>query len=163
VVVDYGIRPGSDQDIEEIVRLSLLAWAPVFESFRQVLGPAIYSLLYPDWQRIQRETVETFCKAQENRTLLVAEVEGRAVGFLVYDLNHQDKTGEVRLLAVHPDYQNQGIGTALNNIALMQMKESGIKLATVATGGDPGHAPARRAYEKAGYIPMPQVWYCKAL
>jgi hypothetical protein len=43
------------------------------------------------------------------------------------------------------------------------MKENGMKLAVVGTGGDPGHAPARRAYEKAGYTAMPAVRYYKEL
>jgi GNAT superfamily N-acetyltransferase len=60
---------------------------------------------------------------------------------------------------VHPEYQNRGIGTALNKFVLEKMKESGMKLAVVATGGDPGHAPARRAYEKAGYRAFPGVRY----
>jgi hypothetical protein len=33
----------------------------------------------------------------------------------------------------------------------------------VSTGGDIGHAPARRTYEKAGFTPMPAVHYFKAL
>jgi GNAT superfamily N-acetyltransferase len=161
--MNWQIRHGSDDDIEALVRLSLLAWEPVFDSFRQVMGPTIFPLVYPDWQRIQHETVEKYCKARTNAVLLVAEVEGRAVGFLVYEMNHKDKAGEVQLLAVHPDYQNQGIGTELNNVALVEMKASGIKVVEVGTGGDPGHAPARRSYEKAGYTPLPLVRYFIAL
>ena len=44
-----------------------------------------------------------------------------------------------------------------------QLRASGMKLAGVSTGGDPGHAPARRAYEKAGYTPFPNVWYYQPL
>ena len=33
----------------------------------------------------------------------------------------------------------------------------------VGTGGDPGHAPARRSYEKSGYTPLPLVRYYKDL
>jgi GNAT superfamily N-acetyltransferase len=157
------IRPGRDQDLEELVSLSLLAWVPVFDSFQQILGPTIYLRVYPNWQASQRETVEKYTAAREDRAVLVAEVEGRAVGFLVYELNHKSKTGEVMLLAVHPDFQNAGIGTELNNVALVQMKEAGMIVAEVGTGGDPGHAPARRSYEKAGYIPLPLVRYFKDL
>ena len=95
--------------------------------------------------------------------MYVAEVDGRPVGFVVYELNLQDKAGEVPLLAVHPDHQNQGIGTKLNEFALARMQESGMRLAVVGTGGDPGHAPARRSYEKAGYTPLPLVRYYQAL
>jgi GNAT superfamily N-acetyltransferase len=69
----------------------------------------------------------------------------------------------VDLLAVHPDYQNHGIGTDLNNFVLGKMREAGMKLAVVGTGGDPGHAPARRSYEKAGYTGLPLVRYYKDL
>ncbi len=162
-LMGYRIRVGDDRDIEALVGLSLLAWEPVFDSFRQIMGPAIFPLAYPDWLAAQQQTVETYCKAQEDRVLLVAEADGRPIGFLTYELNHQSKTGEVMLLAVHPDYQNRGTGTELNMMALEQMKERGMKLAVVGTGGDPGHAPARRSYEKAGYTGLPLVRYYKDL
>jgi GNAT superfamily N-acetyltransferase len=69
----------------------------------------------------------------------------------------------VQLLAVHPAHQNLGIATLLNNVALQEMKARGMKLAVVGTGGDPGHAPARAAYEKIGYTALPLVRYYKAL
>jgi GNAT superfamily N-acetyltransferase len=161
--MNYQIRHGSDQDIPSLIPLSLLAWEPVFDSFRQIMGPQIFPVVYPDWQQGQRETVETYCKEKEDRTLLIAEVDGNAVGFLAYEVNRKNLTGEVQLLAVHPDFQNDGIGTALNQVALDEMKEKGMKVASVGTGGDPGHAPARRSYEKAGYIPLPLVHYYKNL
>ncbi len=73
------------------------------------------------------------------------------------------KAGEVQLLAVHPDYQNLGIGTELNSFALIKMSEYGMKMAVVGTGGDAAHAPARRSYEKAGYTALPLVRYYKDL
>lgn len=157
------IRPFSNSDIEDVVQLSLLAWAPVFSSFEQVLGTRIYTAIYPDWQRQQREVVERVCKDSDRFTTFVAQLDDAVAGFIAYALNSEDRTGEVELLAVHPDYQNQGIGTELNNFVLGKMKESGIKLAVVGTGGDPGHAPARRSYEKAGYTGLPLVRYYKAL
>ncbi len=156
------IRPVSDDDMEDLVQLSLLAWLPVFRSFELILGPSIYALVYPDWQRQQQEVVETVCK-DEKMLVWVAEVDGKVTGFIAYTLNNEDKTGEVELLAVHPDYQNGGIGTQLNTFALEKMKESGMKLVVVATGGDPGHAPARRSYEKAGYTGLPLVRYYQNL
>jgi ribosomal protein S18 acetylase RimI-like enzyme len=157
------IRPACDDDVDDLVHLSLLAWAPVFSSFKQVLGPDIYTLIWPDWRTSQREGVEKVCQDGEKTIVWVAEVDEMVVGFVAYELKPQDRTGEVQLLAVHPDYQNQGIGTELNKFALKKMQESGIKLAEVGTGGDPGHAPARRSYEKAGYTALPLVRYYKAL
>ena len=157
------IRAFAEQDLDAIVELSLLAWEPVFASFKQVLGPQIYPIIYPDWRKSQREGVAAAVKDATKYTTLVAELDGVVAGFLVYELHNQDSTGEVQLLAVHPVYQNQGIGTALNVSALDRMKAAGMKLAVVGTGGEEGHAPARRSYEKAGYTPLPLVRYYKDL
>jgi GNAT superfamily N-acetyltransferase len=159
----YHIRPYRENDIDTIIQLSLLAWEPVFQSFEKVLGPKIFRIIYPDWQKSQAEGVAGVCRDSEKYTTLVSEVDGNVVGFLSYELNHEEKSGEVMLLAVHPDYQNGGIGTALNNTALEEMKAAGMRLAVVGTGGDEGHAPARRSYEKAGYTPLPLVRYYKYL
>ncbi len=56
------IRPMSGDDSDIVVHLSLAAWAPVFSSFEGILGPHIYSALYPDWQRQQQEVVEGVCR-----------------------------------------------------------------------------------------------------
>ncbi len=71
--------------------------------------------------------------------------------------------GEISMLAVDPDYQCVGIGTALTEFALDQLKGAGMTVAMVETGGDPGHAAARRTYEKAGYTHLPIARYFKNL
>ena len=38
-----------------------------------------------------------------------------------------------------------------------------MRVAMIGTGGDPGHAPARRVYEKADYTLIPMARYFKAL
>jgi GNAT superfamily N-acetyltransferase len=133
--MDLRIRAVERDDVEDLVHLSLLAWAPVFPSFEQILSPEIYARIWPDWRAGQKEAVETVCREPEKTTVWVAEADGRVVGFIAYELNAKDKTGTVVLLAVHPDYQNRGIGTKLNIFALDKMKESGVKLAIVETGG----------------------------
>lgn len=157
------IRPYTEADLEAIVDLSLLAWDPVFTAWQQILGPELYPIaIYPDWRKSQKEVVERYCQDEVNNTW-VAVVDDNVVGFVAYNLNMESKTGEVQLLAVHPDHQNQGIGTELNLFAIDKMVEAGMKLAVVGTGGDEGHAPARRSYEKAGYIGLPLVRYYQAL
>ncbi|HET8631391.1 MAG TPA: GNAT family N-acetyltransferase [Thermomicrobiales bacterium] len=157
------IRRASSNDTEALIRVALSAWAPVFASFRQVLGPKVYGLVYPDWQAQQRDVVTKVCAQREDVAVWVADIDGTVAGFIAYSLDGTNETGTVELLAVDPDYQNGGIGTDLNLFALARMKESGMKVASLSTGGDPGHAPARRAYEKAGYTAFPIVWYYKDL
>jgi ribosomal protein S18 acetylase RimI-like enzyme len=154
------IRPFVDGDLAEIVELSLLAWEPVFESFERVLGPRVFPILYPDWRKTQAEGVAGACQATDKYHTLVAELDGRVVGFIAYEL--KGETGEVVLLAVHPESQKQGIATELNQAALDAMKAVGMKMAVAETGGEEGHAPARRAYEKARYTGLQVVRYFKA-
>ncbi len=159
---DFVIRPITEADVEAVAQLSLLAWEPVFVSFRHILGDEIFLRIYPDWQTQQRAAVEKICRS-EHATVLVPEVDGVVAGFIAYTMNTAEKKGEVEYLAVHPAYQNRGIGTALNLYVLDALKAAGIELVEVGTGGDPGHAPARRSYEKAGYIPLPIVRYYQHL
>jgi ribosomal protein S18 acetylase RimI-like enzyme len=155
------IRPFIESDVTQIVELSLLAWEPVFESFEKVLGRRIFPILYPDWRKGQREGVEGACRATDKYHTLVAEIDGRVVGFIAYEL--KGETGEVVLLAVHPEFQRRGVATQLNVAAFDAMKSAGMKMAVAETGGDEGHAPARRAYEKVGYTGLPLVRYFKDL
>lgn len=153
------IRPFADGDREALEELAVLAWAPVFASLRNVLGPNIDAILTPDWRRQQREVVRRACSDPDRETVLVAERDGTVAGFIAYVLDTDTLRGEVDLLAVHPTYQNQGIGTELNRVVIERMRAAGMRIAIVETGGDPGHAPARRSYEKAGYTLLPIARY----
>ena len=157
------IRPLNDQDIPAVIDLSLRAWAPVFESLERVLGSEIFGRMHPDWREDQRRAVEDVCRAEKGR-VWVAEVEGAAVGFVsVRVFDPSLSMGEISMLAVDPDHQGGGIGTALTEFAHDRLGEAGMKVAMVETGGDPGHAAARRTYEKAGYSLLPIARYFKNL
>ena len=157
------IRPFEDRDAEAVVDLSLRAWVPVFASLEQVLSSELFKRLHPDWREDQRRAVEKVCAAQNGR-VWVAEVGTSAVGFVATDVFDPERSmGEISMLAVDPDYQGGGIGTALTEFALDKLKEAGMTVAIVETGGDPGHAAARRTYEKAGYTLLPIARYFKNL
>ena len=161
--MDPSVRRVRDTDIEALVELTLLAFVPVFDSFHKLLGPAIYPMIWPDWKKSQREAVETLCSGSNESVVLVAELNGVSVGYAAYEVRSADDTGEVLLLAVHPEHQNSGIGTLLNERALEEMKAAGVKLAIVEAGGESSHAPARRSYEKSGYVGLPLVRYFRGL
>ena len=161
--MDPNIRPYDDADRPGVVRLSLRAWAPVFVSERDVLGDEIFKLLNgDDWRHRQQRDVEKVL-ADEKTEVWVAEIDGQVVGFVAAFLRVGEDMGEVYMLAVDPDSQNYGIGSQLTEVATNWIRESGLPLAVVSTGGDVGHAPARRTYEKAGYTAWPSMLYFKVL
>jgi GNAT superfamily N-acetyltransferase len=156
------IRPQLDADIEAIVAFSLRAWQPVYESTARVLGPRLNRLVYPDWAAGQARAVEEVCR-DESMTVWVAEVGARPVGFAAVAFRTDPDSAEIEMIAVDPDQQNRGIGSALLAYAFDWISAAGVTLVQLGTGGDPGHAPARHTYEKAGFSPLPLVRYYKEL
>ncbi len=120
------IRPLEDRDVDNVVALSVLAWEPIFNDWQPTLGSRLEPIAtHPDWRTRQAEAVEKACRNEKCATW-VAEVEGKVVGFVIYELNDAARTAEVYMLAVHPDYQSQGVGTDLNLFALQKMREAGM-------------------------------------
>ena len=161
--MNYMIRKIQEEDIDIVVGFAVEAWEPVFASFKKVLGEEIFEFLRPNWREEQAKAVRNTCLNTDKYTTFVADNNGKAVGFVCVTMNKESKVGEIDLLAVDPKAQGQNIGTELNLHALDFMKENGIVFAEVGTGGDPGHAPARRAYEKAGFTGLPLMRYYKKL
>ena len=81
-----------------------------------------------------------------------------------YDLLHRDGSmGEIYMIAVDPGHQRKGVGRALTEHAMDWMREAGMEVAMVETGGDPGHAAARQMYEKTGFQVFPIARFFKKL
>jgi len=155
------IRPYRASDREALVHLALRAWEPVFDSIRQAMDPEVYRVFYPDgWRKSQAESVRTSLAEHD---VWVAERDSGAIGFVSVMLHRENSTGEIYMVAVDPDHQREGVGTALSTYALDWMRQAGMAVAMVETGGDPGHAAARRTYEKVGFSMLPITRYFKKL
>ena len=156
------IQPYDDSKLDAIVRLSLRAWEPVFDSIRKAMDPDVYREQHPDWRVTQKDAVESVCADVETRVWTASE-GSQTLGFVALKLHSDERLGEIYMIAVDPKSQRRGIATALTKHALAWFKESGMTTVMVDTGGDPGHAPARRTYESAGFRPFPIARYFKKL
>jgi ribosomal protein S18 acetylase RimI-like enzyme len=157
------IREFRASDLDSVVEFSLRAWDPVFASLRDVLGDPIFFRLKPDWKAAQAEEVRASCTSDE-RDAFVAVVKDRPVGFVTVALDaFNDGMGVIEVIGVDPDFQRRGIASQLTRHALDHMRRSGMDIAAVGTGGDPGHAPARAAYEALGFTLLPSARYLKLL
>jgi GNAT superfamily N-acetyltransferase len=149
------IREFREEDLEAIVEFSLRAWRPVFASVRDVLGDEIFLRLHPDWRESQADAVRSSC-TNDQRDVFVAVEHGRPVGFVAVALNaFHERMGVIDIIGVDPDVQRRGVSSRLTEFAAEHMRRSGMDIAVVETGGDPGHAPARAAYETAGFMLLP--------
>jgi len=156
------IRDYAPADEEAVVALSLRAWAPVFASLEQALGRDLFAVLHPDWRQDQDKAVRA-ALADPAARIWVAADGPRPVGFVVATMHSGQLIGEVCMLAVDPDHQRQGTGATLTNTATDWLRSRGMRVAMIDTGGDPGHAPARRLYARMGYTELPIARYFQAL
>jgi len=85
----------------------------------------------------------------------VAEANDAVARFVAVHPDHDERIGEIYLLAVDPVHQRKGVGAGLTSFAMHWLKDNGMALAMVETGGDPGHAPARHTYEQSGFTELP--------
>lgn len=157
------IEPYSPHHLQGVVRLSLRAWEPVFESIRDSLEAEVYQAFYPEgWRIYQQKAVEDVCGG-EDAHVWIALVEDVVAGFVAVNLHPDDSMGEIHMVATDPDFQGRGVGAALTEHALQWMREAGLAIAMVETGGDPGHGPARKLYETTGFRLWPVARYFKKL
>jgi len=157
------IRPYLDSDWDAVLEICILAFTPVHESFERLLGTELFALVYPDWKTSNKDYLRSLTNSGARDRFLVAEQNRSAVGFIHYEVDSTKQSGTIGINAVHPAHQSKGIGSLMYSDVLQMMRAQGMKYARVDTGGDPSHAPARSAYEKAGFLPIPVLHYFRSL
>lgn len=161
--MNFQIRTYRQVDKPKILELSMRAWSPVFAKLEPAVPDYVYEAFYPHgWQSRQAADIETFLDSE--RDLVRVAVSGETIlGWVGIRLHPADRMGEIYILAVDPTYQRRGVAVALMNAAMMNMRDAGMAIAMVETGGDPGHAPSRATYESAGFERWPVARYFRKL
>jgi GNAT superfamily N-acetyltransferase len=152
---------GSDWDA--VLDIGLLAFAPAYESIGRLLGTRGSTHVRLDWRTCVGRYLRSLTRPRERRRLVVAEMQGSVVGFVHYEVDADEQSGTMGISAVHPALQGKGIGALMYNHVFDAMRAQGVKYATADTAADSSNAPARRAYEKVGFVPLPMVHYFKSL
>lgn len=127
-----------------IVSLSLRAWTPVFESIEKAMDPSVFAHFFPDWRDSQAKSVAETCSSPNMKVWTASEGDS-IVGFVAMKLHQESRMGEIYMVAVDPDHQRKGIGSALMGRAMDWMRESGMAVAMVETG-----APTRATHPLGG-------------
>jgi ribosomal protein S18 acetylase RimI-like enzyme len=100
------------------------------------------SELYDTW--IVRSCEEGFADG-----VLVADVDGRAVGYVTCDLDVEARSGSIGLIAVAENARGSGLGDELVRAALLWMGERDAVVASVVTQG--ANVAAQRIFQRAGF------------
>ena len=166
VLSDIVIREARPVDAEALAVIATEAWRPIYEFRRQILGDELYELAFPNALEHKAAGARRVCDPERSAGVRVVEKDGRVAGFITFFIDVKPGIAEIGNNAVHPDFQGQGIGRRMYAHVFEEMKKKGQRYVKVATGGegDPSHAPARRAYEKAGFkLKLPSVTYFREL
>lgn len=130
------IREALDADLQAISDLAM-------SSFGTSEGPEIVQLIGELWVDVTAQPVLS----------LVATVHGRVVGHVLFSKVRLEISGQqvfaalLAPLAVHPDFQSQGIGSQLVAAGFQQLSDAGVDLVFVL--GHPGYYP-RFGFSEAG-------------
>jgi GNAT superfamily N-acetyltransferase len=144
-IVELEIRPARADDLSAMVAIrrdaGLVAWP-------HILPPAAFeSLPFP------QRWIEAIDSSDPRATILVAEWEGRVVGFALTrpsgDTDAAETTGELDGFYVAPDSWGLGVGRALLASAVATLRAARFRDATLWTAAE-NHRP-RRIYETAGW------------
>ncbi|PPB50369.1 GNAT family N-acetyltransferase [Arthrobacter pityocampae] len=155
------IVPFTEEHREPLLALSLRAWEPVFPLLEPAVPAFVYETFYPEgWRKRQFDDLSATLDT-EPQNVDVALIDGLPVGWVCTRLHPEDTMGEVYVLAVDPPHQGKGVGAALMQHSLERARSNGMRMMMVETGDDPGHAPARRVYEGAGFERWPVARYFK--
>lgn len=96
------------------------------------------------------------------RTLngLVARVGDEPVGVLLHK-RHFAEAAEIHLMAVRPDHHREGVGRAMVDQLVTDLRRDGCEVLQVKTLGpsnpDPGYAATRKFYRAVGFRPLEEL------
>ena len=129
------LRPGTEGDLDEFIRIWRAIWRHSFAAVldADVNDPRfIYGMEHEYWVPIAR-------------SVFVAELNARVVGFCFRDLAH------IEDLWVDPPAQHHGVGRELLAAALSAIAKNAYRTATLDC--IEANAAARRFYEREGWRP----------
>jgi len=148
-------RHATPQDIEPIVAIAREIWhmgaSKAMEERHGIIGAK-------PWQDHVAESMRRAI-TQKLDTCIVAEADGRVVGWGTWELDEESSIGTVGYNGVHPDFRGQGIGTEIVRRVLQEIRSAGMRIAAVTTGLNEGHTAARAVYEKLGFQPLTRSVY----
>jgi ribosomal protein S18 acetylase RimI-like enzyme len=158
------LRRATDADLPQIDALTAVAYAPIQESFVELLGADLYETVMTDPGRTWEER-----KQAQNRRLFAEHPEqvwvlddtGWVFGYVTFWLFPERSYGHLDNSAVDPSCRGEGWARFMYVHVLEHFRSLGLAYAHVDTGLDDAHIPARAAYEAVGFdrsVPTVDLW-----
>lgn len=152
------VRPAGPEDADGVVRVQIRTWQTAYAG---IMPGSVLAHLDDEWQRRTQVVRERLAAGSAPFSTLVAVDDGRVVGFATYGPYRRQEedagpgpldptVGEVLAIYVEQAYQGRGAGRALMDRAVAALRAQGLE--TVRLWVLEENAPARRFYERYGYV-----------
>lgn len=144
------MREYKAEDLQAVMAIANAGWKEIRKMSRAALGDKIADMLNPAGDA---ESKGLQVKDQIDSglySIAVCEHENEIVGFVTY--KHDGTFGEICNNAAKIGIGLKGIGQTMYQFVLDDFRKAGVKVVKVTTGMDYAHAPARKAYERAGFV-----------
>jgi len=157
------IRNYKSEDLPTITAIAKRAWIDIYNMYQDAYGCELFSLLIPDKDIAKEREINNHVQAHPD-WIYVCEENEKIVGFIAFNINLQQKVGQIGNNAVDPECGLKGIGQQMYSAVFQRFKDEGLLYAQVKTGLDHAHLRARSAYERAGFnIKIEDVTYFRKL
>jgi len=140
------IRSARENDLDAIYSINRVAWDGV--CIAELVEGRHGTVADRNWRDRKAGEVDGWCRAHLGR-VLVAEVDGAVVGYATSWFDADGRVGEVCNNAVHPEFRNRGIATALISTVVKRLLDEGADMLRVSTMAQ--DYPAQRVYGKLGF------------
>ena len=144
------IREFRTEDLPVVQDIANGAWQPIYAVFRQLIGDELFEQTRPD-PDAKRKQIKQHAETHPEWFIVAETADGKIAGFATYILDEKTHTGIIGNNAVDKTCGLKGVGQAMYAELFRRFKAAGMTAAQVTTGLDDGHAPARRAYQRAGF------------
>jgi len=144
------VRDYHPEDLATLKDIGNRAWRGIYRMYRETYGEELFAVLVPNPDTVKGEQIESHCTTHPDRVVVCVE-HSRIVGFATFSIDAARRIGEIGNNAVDPECGLKGIGQLMYAEVFRRFRALGMRFARVRTGMDWAHAPARRAYERAGF------------
>lgn len=136
-------------DLETVMSIVNEAWRPIRQMSREALGDTISDLMNPAGDA-KSKGLQVKAQIESGKYgIAVCEHEDTVVGFITWQID--GLFGEICNNGALKASGLKGIGQTMYHYVFDVFRSAGVKVVKVTTGLDWAHAPARRAYERAGF------------
>ena len=100
-------RAFAPADLPTLHAIRAAAFAPIFASFRSIVGPEIAALGLATAEQEQADLLDAIAKLDSSHAIAIAESGSTVIGFVSWKNDPATKIGEITLNAVHPGHAGE--------------------------------------------------------